>query len=163
MFLHCGEATTNIAESSQPIVTQMEMPSPSPSAWNKNRLKKDVGYYDRMKEEYHEYIKRNELLTIWEALNLVTTRTISFLMVDVKTRKLIGVSREAIEEALKYFKIPKDFGKMIKCYLGHTSLEEEAKNLAGIILITNSLWLQTEYIGTRQSRITFAWSTHGYK
>lgn len=150
--MRCGEAMTNIAESPQPIVTQMEMPSASPSAWNKNRLKKDVGYYDRMKEEYCEYIKRNELLTIWEALNVVSTRTISFLMVDVKTRKLIGVSRKAIEEALKYLKIaPKILTKWSNAMWDILlALEEEAKNLAGIILMTNSLWLQIEYIGTYQ-------------
>lgn len=54
-----------------------------------------------MEEEYRDFIKGNELLTVPEALNAVTTWTISLLTSDVKTRKLIGVSGEAVEEALK--------------------------------------------------------------
>lgn len=94
-----------MAESPHPIFTETETPSPSPSAWNKNRQNKDAAYYDRMKDEYRDYIMGKQLLMIAEGLNAVTTRTISLLTSDVKTRKLIGVSRENIEEALKYLQI----------------------------------------------------------
>lgn len=103
-----------------------------------------------MKDEYRDYIKGNELLTIVEVLNAVTTRTISLLTSDVKTRKLIGVSREAVEEALKYLQIvPKILAKR-----SNVMWDLEAKKLAGSFLMTKSLWLQTEYVGTRQTRVT---------
>lgn len=40
------------------------------------------------------------LLTVSSAQEAVATKTISLLTTDVKTRKLVGVSRETIEEAL---------------------------------------------------------------
>lgn len=56
-------------------------------------------------KEYRECIKDNELFTIPEALNAIASNTIFHLTSDIKTRKLIGVSREAIEETLKCLKI----------------------------------------------------------
>lgn len=49
--------------------------------------------------------RENEFLNIPEALDAVSTRTISLLTSDMKTRKLIGVSRESMEEALKALNI----------------------------------------------------------
>lgn len=51
-------------------------------------------YYASMHSQYQQYISGNELLTIPAALDAVTTRTISLLATDVKTRKLVGVSRD---------------------------------------------------------------------
>lgn len=64
----------------------------------KKAQKKDAAYYAGLKSKYEELIKGNEFLTIPEALNTVNTRTIFLLTTDVKSLKLIGVSRE---EALK--------------------------------------------------------------
>lgn len=50
-------------------------------------------------------MRGNEFLTIPEALDAVNTRTISLLTTDVKSRKLIWVSRETMDETLKGLKI----------------------------------------------------------
>lgn len=85
----CGEASTKMTESPRATVTQTETPSP----WNSNRpKKKGAAYYKQMKEDYRDFIQGNELLTIPEALNAVTRRTISLLTSDIKTRKFVGVS-----------------------------------------------------------------------
>lgn len=61
-------------------------------AWAENRpKKKDMAYYTK--------------LTIQQMLDGINTRTISLLAIDVKSRKLIAVSRETMEEALKNLNI----------------------------------------------------------
>lgn len=90
-----------------------------------------------MREEYQNYIKGKKLLTIPETLNAIP-RTISLLMTDVKTHKLVGVSREAIEEALKCLK---DIYKMLTICSNAMwdillATEEKAKQLTGNILMT---------------------------
>lgn len=60
--------------------------------------------YVAFQEKYAPYTKANEFLTIPEALDAVTTWTIS-LMMDVVTRCFIGVGRKTMEEALKSLQI----------------------------------------------------------
>lgn len=62
--------------------------------------KKDAQHFAGMQEHFCDYISNNELLTILSALEVVATKTIYLLSTDVKTRKLVGVSRETIEEDL---------------------------------------------------------------
>lgn len=50
-------------------------------------------------KHYQTYIAGNE------AIEMVTTRAISLLTMDIKTHKLIGVRREMMEKALKNLKI----------------------------------------------------------
>lgn len=83
-----------------------------------------------MQEEYHDFINDNELLTVPEALDAETTRAISLLTLDVKTRKLVSVSREVVEEALKCLKIVLNIlakRSNAMCDIQLTS-EEKAKN-----------------------------------
>lgn len=42
--------------------------------------------------------KGNEFLTLPETLEVVTTKTISVLTMDVKTRRLINVNKDTMEE-----------------------------------------------------------------
>lgn len=113
--------------------------------------KKDAAYYDRMREEYRDFIKGNKLLTILEALNVVTTMTISLLTTDVKTCKLVGISREAIEEAFKSLTRPNVMWDIL------LATKDEAKQIAGNILMTKALRLQTAYMRTHRTRIALHW------
>lgn len=113
--------------------------------------KKDAAYYDRMREEYRDFINGNKLLTILEALNAVTTMTISLLTTDVKTCKLVGVSREAIEEAFKSLARPNVMWDIL------LATKDEVNQIAGNILMTKAVWLQTEYMGTQRTRIALHW------
>lgn len=143
----------SVAESPQRQDTQVEATSPIKSAWTstKPKKKKDAAYYDRMREKYLDFIKGNKLLTILEALNSVTTMIISLLMTDVKTCKLVGVSREAIEEAFKSLTRPNVIWDIL------LATKDESKQIAGNILMTKALWLQTEYMGTHRTRISLLW------
>lgn len=105
-----------------------------------------------MQEKYAEYTRGNEFITIPEALNAVHTRTISLLTTNVKSRKLIGVIRESIEKALKSHKILARGSNALWDILLAT--EQEAKQVAGYILETKSVPLQTEYMGARKTKVT---------
>lgn len=56
-------------------------------------------------KKYEEFLNGNEFLMIQEALDAVNTKTISLLTTGVKSRNLLGASRETMEEALKSLKI----------------------------------------------------------
>lgn len=90
---------TNQARHHSTLVEFPEQLSTTSSAWASNRpMKKRPEHYSMMQEKY---IDGNVLLTIPEALDAVTTKTISLLITDTKTRKLIRVSRETTKEVLK--------------------------------------------------------------
>lgn len=48
----------------------------------------------RCRTQYQEFISGNDLLSVASVLERVATRTVPLLTADVKTRKLVGVSRE---------------------------------------------------------------------
>lgn len=75
----------------------------SPSAWPAKRPKKE--HYDSLEEQYGKFCLGNELIVVPSVGESINTRTITLLTKDVKTRKLIGVSRKVIEEYLKIFSI----------------------------------------------------------
>lgn len=91
------------------------------------------------------------MLPVLETMN---TRTISLLTTDIKTRKLISVKKEIMEEALKNLNI----GSKILIRRSRTMrdivlvIENAAKALAGSIMTTKSVRLQTEYLRTRKTK-----------
>lgn len=69
-------------------------PPATPSAWAAENLKKGPDYYEAQRDVYKEFISVNELLTIRAVFETVSYMTISLLSTDIKTRRLIGDSRE---------------------------------------------------------------------
>lgn len=65
-------------------------------------MKKDAAYYEEFQKKY---VKGKEFLTILESLDAVNTRTISLLMADIKSWKLIDINKETMEEFLKRLQI----------------------------------------------------------
>lgn len=64
---------------------------------------KGAYYNARLKAKYGDYIRGNEFFTIPEVLDAVNTKTIFLLTTYVKRGKPIGVSKETMEEARKYW------------------------------------------------------------
>lgn len=89
----------------------------------------------------------NELLPVPSLLDEVSTKPISLLTTDVKSRKFIGVNRESMEEALKSLNV----GVKVLAWRSNAKwdillqIEEAAKSLAESIFKTKSLRLQTVY------------------
>lgn len=95
-----------------------------------------------------------ELLATPLFLEAVSHKTISLLTTYVRTRS-IGVGRETVEHVLKSLSVSQRimaYEYAIKDILLATSYE--AKVLAGSIPTTKSVRLQTEYLGTRKTRVT---------
>lgn len=75
---------------------------------------------------------------------------------DIKSRKLTGVNREAMEEALESLNIrakvlARRSNAMWDILL---STEDAEKSLANNILTTKSVGLHSEYMGTRKTKVT---------
>lgn len=85
------------------------------------------------------------------------TRTISLLMTDVKSRKFIGVRRKGMEKGLESLNMAVNIlarrNNAMWDFL--MALEEVAKVLAGSVLATKAVILQTKYVGTLKIQITF--------
>lgn len=118
--------------------------------------KKDAAYYSTQRTKSEKYIKGNEFHTILEGLDTVNTRTICLLTIDMMSCKFIGVSRETREEAIKSLNI----GPKVLARRSNTMWEillankQEANQLAGSILMSKVVWLQTESMGTGRTKIT---------
>lgn len=77
------------------------------------------------------------------------------LSTDIKSRNLIGVNKEAMKEPIKCLIIG---AKVLACKCLWDILlvtEDALKVLAGNILTTKSVRLQTEYMGIRKTNVTF--------
>lgn len=87
-------------------------------------------------------------------LEVMSYRTISLLTTDVKTRRLLGISRQIMEEALKSLNaspkiLVRQSNTMWDILL---ATSDEVKALAGGILTTKSVRLQTKYLGTWKTK-----------
>lgn len=69
----------------------------------------------KIRVKFEKYLQGNEFLTIPESLEAVNAKVISLLTTDIKGLRLMGVSRESMEEALKSLRImPKVMLSMVK-------------------------------------------------
>lgn len=108
---------------------QLAMTPPAISVWASNRPKKKTPEeYVALQEKYVPFANGNEFLTIPEALESVSTRTLSLFTNGVVTRRLIGASRDTMKEARSSNAM---WDTLLAC-------EEDDKKLAGV-LINNSL------------------------
>lgn len=81
----------------QPLSIHLQSPSLTKSVWTSNRPKKKkerIPYFDQIWKKYEDFLKGNEWITFSEALNAVTTRTISLLIMDMETCKLTDISKK---------------------------------------------------------------------
>lgn len=102
-----------------------------------------------IREKIEETFEGNKFLTIPEALEAANTRKVLLQTTDVKSRKLIWVSKETMEEPLKTLNIsPKLLARRT------TAMWDVARELAGNFLTTKNVRIQTKYMGTRRIRIT---------
>lgn len=136
---------------------QSALAPPAVSAWAANRQKKKIlEVYATLQEKYAQFTKVNEFLNIPDALEAVITRTIPLLTNVVTTRCLKGVSGETMEEAVKSIQIKPKFHAKRSNTMWVITLpnEKEAEMLAGSVLMSKLVRLQSEYMGTWRTRIT---------
>lgn len=120
------------------------------------RIGKRKKVYAALQEKYTQFTKGNEFLTIPGAPEAVIIRTISLLMNVVTARRLIVISGDTMEEAVKSLQIkPKFLAKR-----SNTKWDiplpnvKEANMWTGSVLMYKLVRLQTEYMGSWSTRIT---------
>ena len=146
-------------------------PAPKPKetavSWSSHCVnKKSPSDYARDRvEKYEQYFKDGEILPIPELVEAVEPKTLSFVVTDIKTKRLAGIKKETFEDLLKTANIP---GKYFYCRSFATwdvllPSEEAAKKLAGGNITTSFFRLQPEYRGKRRIRVTVCNATKWWR
>ena len=100
--------------------------------------------------KYAKYFKDNEILPIPELVEAVKPKTLSFVVTDLRTRRLAGL-KESFDELLKTAGIPGKYFYRRSFATWDVLLpsEEIAKKLATHNITTDYFRLQPEYRGKR--------------
>ena len=107
-------------------------------------------------EKYEKYFKDGEILPIPELVEAVEPKTLSFVVTDIKTKRLAGFKKETFEDLLKTANIPGKYfcRRSFATWDVLLPSEEVAKSLAGGNITTRFFRLQPEYRGKRRIRVT---------
>ena len=132
------------------------MPS-LPASWSdeitQNACNMDFG---KLKEKYGKYFDGNRIFPIPELVEQVKPKTVSFVITDLKTRRLAGIKKETFEELLKGAGIPAKY--YCRCSFATWDVllpsQELAAKLAGESINSKFFRLQPEYMGRRRIRVT---------
>ena len=62
--------------------------------------------YAKDRAKYAQFFQGNRILPIPELIKEVEPKTLSFILTDIKTRKLAGIKKETFEELLRVAGIP---------------------------------------------------------
>ena len=128
------------------------------SSWSSHCVnKKSPSDYTRDRvEKYEQYFKDREILPITELVEAVEPKTLSFVVTDIKTKRLAGIKKETFEDLLKTANIPGKYfcRRSFATWDVLLPSEEVAKSLAGGNITTRFFWLQPEYRGKKRIRVT---------
>ena len=123
-----------------------------------NAIKKKLPHeYERDRVgKYAPYFRGNEILPIPEIVAEVEPKTLSFIITDLRTRKLAGIKKETFEELLKSASIPCRYFCRWSFAIWDVLLPSEgmAVNVTGINVSPKHFRLKPEYTGTRQIKVT---------
>ena len=147
------------SQSSTPASTiqpAQKVPSIQASWTEKITQKKCPKNYVQIREKYEKYFHGNRILPIPELVQEVQPKKISFVITDLKTRRLAGIKKECFEELLKGAGIPAKYycRRSFATWDVLLPTEELAKKLAGDNITSKYFRLQPEYLGRRRIKIT---------
>ena len=148
------------SESSTPASTippAQKVPS-MPISWSMQVNKKLAQDYKKDRaEKYAQYFQGNRILPIPESVEAVQPKTLSLIVIDIKTRRLAGLKKDKFEELLKAAGIPARY--FYRCSFATWDIllpsEELATKLARNSSITTKYYrLQPEYMSRRRIKVT---------
>ena len=116
--------------------------------------KKSASNYERDRvEKYANYFKDGE---IPELVQAVEPKTLSFVVMDLKTKRPAELKKETSEDFLKIANIPGKYfcRRSFATWDVLLPSEEVAKKLAGGNITTRFFRLQMEYRGKRRIKVT---------
>ncbi len=108
------------------------------------------------KTEIREVLPRNRILPIPELVQEVQPKIISFVVTDLKTKRLAGIKKDTFEGLLKAADIPAKYycRRSFATWDVLLPSEDLAAKLAAENVISKYFRLQPEYMGRRKIRIT---------
>ena len=93
------------AETDSPIQPGQGEKPPSPAPW-KVQIKNPEDHEKDRVGKYAQYFKDNEILPIPEIIEKLEPRILSLVVSDLKTRRLVGLKKEAFEDLLRKAGVP---------------------------------------------------------
>ena len=127
----------------------------SPTAW-KGQQRGPEEYEKDWVGRFAKYFKGNEILPIPEIADKITPRVLSLAISDLKTKRLVGLTKEVFEELLRKAGIPCQYfcRKSFATWDVLLPTEKQAAKTAETDIITKHFRLQPEYKGTCRLRVT---------
>ena len=127
----------------------------SPTAWKGQQRGPDEYEKDRV-GRFAKYFKGNEILPIPEIAEKIAPRVLSLVVSDLKTKRLVGLTKDVFEELLRKAGIPCQYfcRKSFATWDVLLPTEKQAAKTAESDIITKHFRLQLEYKGTRRLRVT---------
>ena len=145
------------SQSSSASSIQPGQKTPSlPVSWATQTQKKSPEDYARDRAKYEQYFQGNRILPIPELITIVENKTLSFIVTDIKTRRLAGIRKETFKELLRVAGIPAKYfcRRSFATWDVLLPLEELAVKLASSTITSKHFWLQPEYMGRRRVKVT---------
>ena len=127
-----------------------------PASWKEKLTQKPQLDYNICREKYEKYFEGNRIHPIPELIKEVEPKTISFVVTDLRTRRLAGIKKDVFEELLRAADIPAKYYCQRSFATWDVLLpsEEQAAKLAGGNITSKYFRLQPEYMGRRRIKIT---------
>ena len=127
----------------------------SPTAWKGQQRGPEEHEADRV-GRFAKYFKGNEILPIPEIADKIAPRVLSLVVSDLKTKRLVGLTKEVFEDLIRKAGIPCQYfsRKSFATWEVLLPTEKQAAKLAESDVITKNFRLQPEYKGTRRLRVT---------
>ena len=151
-----GNKWPTLSPASSTIPPAQKVPS-LPASWmekiSQNACNTD---FKKIREKYVKYFDGNRIFPIPELVEQVRPRTISFVVTELKTRRLGGIKKETFEGLLKAAGIPAKYycRRSFATWDVLLPSQELAAKLAGESINSKYFRLQPEYMGRRRIRIT---------
>ena len=127
----------------------------SPTAWKGQQRGPEEHEADRV-GRFAKYFKGNEILPILEIADRIAPRVLSLVVSDLKTKRLVGLTKEVFEDLIRKAGIPCQYfcRKSFATWDVLLPTEKQAAKVAESDVITKNFRLQPEYKGTRRLRVT---------
>ena len=127
----------------------------SPTAWKGQQRGLEEYEKDRA-GRFAKYFKGNEILPIPEITDKITPRVLSLVVSDLKTKRLVELTKEIFEELLRKAGIPCQYfcRKSFATWDVLLPTEKQAAKTAETDIITKHFRLQPEYKGTCRLHVT---------
>ena len=106
--------------------------------------------------KYADYFKGNEILPIPEILQKLKPRTVSLVVTDLKSRRLVGLKKEGFEDLIRKAGVPCQYfcRRSFATWDVLLPSSEQAAKFASGNVTTKFFRRQPEYLGTRRIRVT---------